>query len=127
MGLIKAPKDFDEFYDSANTFKDELLYKLLISQKTYPMDDLLTYLLDREEDMFFQMSEWKQIAKLRGIEKDGQEVYNDKTRLMAVLVDVIYDIQNSDEFRSFLSLVVHGEARSKNELLKQKQKIESNN
>ena len=62
LNLFKMPKDFQEFYDSSNEISDELVYKLLTQKRRHEDNDLLTYLVNREEDDFFQLSDWPLLA-----------------------------------------------------------------
>lgn len=53
LGLYRAVKDFEEFYNPASKISDELAYKLLTYRRQYPGNDLLTYLVSRTEEDFF--------------------------------------------------------------------------
>lgn len=53
LGLYRAVKEFELFYDHACKISDELVYKLLTHRRQYPGNDLLTYLVNRTEEDFF--------------------------------------------------------------------------
>lgn len=68
LGIYKPLVNFNVFLVAENSscFSDELIYKLLTSIREYEDNDLVTYLLNRNEDDFFQLSDWPKIARLLG-------------------------------------------------------------
>ena len=72
---------------------------MLTSRREFEGNDLLIYLLNRGDEEFFSISDWPLIAKLRGFENQ----LNQRDSTIEMLIDVIYDIEETEEFRSFLA------------------------
>ena len=119
MGLYRVPKDLDSFYNPEVRLSDELVFKLLTHCRQYPENDLLTYLVNRTEDDFFQLSDWPIVARLLGTVDTEQ-----KDKVNELLVEVIFEIQNTENFRSYLSAQLENCCRDKQELLRQKEALD---
>ena len=67
LGLIRVPPTFSEFQAKETMLSDELIFKLLTKKRIYETNDLLTYLIDRDDDdEFFHMKDWRILGRILG-------------------------------------------------------------